>query len=396
MPSLPAPGDGRPDASGPRRPPRVGLTGAWFDPYDPRVWSGSFRQVIDVLTDMGAFAGYRDATPWRFPTTVAHRSRRALGRAGPGWPLGLEMRSLARAANAVARHRTHPDVDAWIVPAGGFGRPVGGRVVTWFELSPAQLAALGPGGAASFGYGRVPRRGLAWVVAEHRRLHRAAHACCAVSHAAAESLAHDGVDPSRIHVVGCGRNVDVPVPAERDWEAARYLFVGNDWSRKNGELVVRAFVKLRLEVPHARLDVVGNHPRIDEPGVHLHGPLPYFETGPRAELDSLYSRATCFVMPSSWETFGIVYVEAGAAGVPSIASDTGGTPTSVGDAGILVPPADEAALLDAMRAMADPARARVYSAKAVARARLFTWAQVAERLLRATGLAPGAPLADYL
>ena len=384
------------DASDAQRAPRVGLTGAWFDPYDLRTWSGSFRHVIDVLVDMGVFAGYRDATPWGPGTRLLHRARRVTGRAGTGWPLGWDMRWLARASNAVARRNIDPGVDAWIVPAGGFGRPVGGRVVSWFELAPAELAALGPDAAASFGYQGASERGLTWVVEEHRRLHRAAHACCATSHASAASLALDGVDPARIHVVGFGRNVDVAAPPQRDWNAPRFLFVGNDWKRKNGELVVRAFSRLLSEVPHARLDVVGIHPRIDQTGVHPHGPLPFFEAGPGATLGSLFSSATCFVMPSSWEPFGIVYVEAGAAGVPSIAADAGGTRTSVGDAGILVPPGDEAALLAAMRTLADPVRAQEYSARAVARAGLFTWRQVAERLLRASGLAPDLPLADYL
>ena len=51
-----------------------------------------------------------------------------------------------------------------------------------------------------------------------------------------------------------------------------------------------------------------------------------------------------FVVPSRWEGFGRVAVEAMLAGVPVIASDVGGLPEVVGDAGILTPVDDPVAL----------------------------------------------------
>jgi glycosyltransferase involved in cell wall biosynthesis len=43
----------------------------------------------------------------------------------------------------------------------------------------------------------------------------------------------------------------------RDWSTPRFLFVGNDFERKNGVAVVSAFKRLRDQVSEARLDVVG-------------------------------------------------------------------------------------------------------------------------------------------
>jgi glycosyltransferase involved in cell wall biosynthesis len=103
----------------------------------------------------------------------------------------------------------------------------------------------------------------------------------------------------------------------------------------------------------------------------------------RDRLDGLYGAATCFVMPSLHEPSALSYVEAAGAGVPVIGTTAGGTATLVGDGGVLVEPGDEAALREAMLALAVPATAARLGELASARARLFTWDAVGERLLAA-------------
>jgi glycosyltransferase involved in cell wall biosynthesis len=113
----------------------------------------------------------------------------------------------------------------------------------------------------------------------------------------------------------------------------------------------------------------------------------------------LFARATCFVMPSLIEPFGIAYVEAASAGVPSIGSSVGGPRDVIGDdGGIVVEPDDEAGLVEAMLRLADPDTARRMGRAARERSGLYTWRKVAERLLRALGLqAPGGQtLAEFL
>jgi glycosyltransferase involved in cell wall biosynthesis len=110
----------------------------------------------------------------------------------------------------------------------------------------------------------------------------------------------------------------------------------------------------------------------------------------------LFAQATCFVMPSQLEPFGIAYVEAAAAGAPSIATSVGGAGTIVADGtGRLVAPGDGAGLLAAMRELADGEVARRMGAAARERSRLFTWEQVGARLLAALGL-PGGEGAAFL
>lgn len=80
------------------------------------------------------------------------------------------------------------------------------------------------------------------------------------------------------------------------------------------------------------------------------------------------------------EGFGLVYLEAAAMGLTSIASDSGGVPDAVMDeeTGILVPPGDAAAVAQAIEQLfADRARLADLSARALAHARNATWSKVA-------------------
>ena len=90
---------------------------------------------------------------------------------------------------------------------------------------------------------------------------------------------------------------------------------------------------------------------------------------PRAELPALLRTADVFVVPSRWpEPSPLTVGEALATGLPVIASRIGGIPEAVGDAGILVPPDDPAALAGALRGLIDD-RARRAAMGLAARAR---------------------------
>ncbi|HET7232096.1 MAG TPA: glycosyltransferase family 4 protein [Longimicrobium sp.] len=95
--------------------------------------------------------------------------------------------------------------------------------------------------------------------------------------------------------------------------------------------------------------------------------------GERADVHRLLPGADVAVVPSLWaEAFGLAVVEAMAAGVPVVATRTGGIPELVEDGrtGTLVPPGDPRALAGALAALlAGPALAREMAVRAAAAAR---------------------------
>ena len=67
------------------------------------------------------------------------------------------------------------------------------------------------------------------------------------------------------------------------------------------------------------------------------------------EIIELYSNADVFVLSSLYEPFGIVLLQAMCVKTPVIATSVGGVPEVVGDAGLLVPPANALAIAEALR-----------------------------------------------
>ncbi len=99
------------------------------------------------------------------------------------------------------------------------------------------------------------------------------------------------------------------------------------------------------------------------------------------EFARYYAEATMAVIPSLYEGFGMPAGEAMACGVPVISTTGGALPEVVGDAGVLVPPGDAAALRDAILALLnDPERRSNLGEAGLARVRgSLTWRHAAEK-----------------
>ena len=264
---------------------------------------------------------------------------------------------------------------------------------TFEDMTVAQALRLG--GPT---YESLSERGAARWRKRQRLIYERSRACCVASRWTGSSVRDDyGIPAEKIKVVGVGRNAE-PTRLARDWSVPRFLFVGADWSRKRGDAVVAAFTAVRQRHPEASLNLVGDHPAVEAEGIVGHGRLPLDSADGQERYRGLLARATCFVMPSTYEPFGIAYLDAAASGVPSIGTTVGGAPDAVGDGGVVVDPDDDGALSAAMLAMADPETARRLGERAFGRSDLFTWRAVAERMLRALqpSRASEHALADFL
>ncbi|TBR20617.1 glycosyltransferase [bacterium] len=112
-------------------------------------------------------------------------------------------------------------------------------------------------------------------------------------------------------------------------------------------------------------------------------PALFTGTASAAAVRRWLARAEVFVQPSRAEGSPMALLEAMAAGLPVAAAAVGGVPALLGDAGLLVPPGDPAALGRALaRVLGDPALARRLGARARRRAGRFTWAAAARSYTR--------------
>lgn len=176
------------------------------------------------------------------------------------------------------------------------------------------------------------------------------------------------------------------------------LFVGGVKPRKGVIELVRAFAKVREQLPDARLWIIGSltldrayvaalQVTIDELG--LSGSVEMLGRLSDRDLLSLYSQAWAFVLAAqtvegSFEGFGLALLEASAAGVPVVSTHGGGTADAVrdGETGLLVPQDDPAALTGALlRILTDHAFADQLGSSGRAYAAAQTWDRVAQKVI---------------
>lgn len=207
------------------------------------------------------------------------------------------------------------------------------------------------------------------------------------------------VPPERISVVYPG--VDARFQPTADAQSlerirAKYgvdfpfiLYVGTIEPRKNLGRLLRAYVQLRQErrIPH-RLVIAGGLGwlygavlREIEDLASQHEVV-FLGRIPDEDLPYLYGLADLFVFPSLYEGFGIPVLEAMASGVPVVCSNTSSLPEVVGDAGVMVPPDDVAALARAIGdLLEDPTRRALLRQRGIERAHRFSWEASARQLL---------------
>ncbi len=100
-------------------------------------------------------------------------------------------------------------------------------------------------------------------------------------------------------------------------------------------------------------------------------------------LRNLYTRATCLVLPSLGEGFGLPVPEAMACGTPVVSASTASLPEVAGDAALMVDPHDTIGLADAMhRVLTDGGLQKELRWRGLERARSFTWRRSAEAMSR--------------
>jgi phosphatidyl-myo-inositol alpha-mannosyltransferase len=352
-------------------------------PYDitvPGGVQGHVRQLADALRALGDEVLVVAPADGQTTGSVA----RAGGSVGVPWndsvaPVALSPLAGSRALEAVREHS--PDVVhihepavpvVSLAAAARAPRPIVATFHAWSEGDAAYRAAA-----------PVLRRTL-----------RRVDARIAVSVPAAAFHARMlGTDEGSFEIIPNGVEVGrfataAPHPSLRDADAPVLLFVGRLERRKGLVEALRAYVTVRRQHRDVRLVVVGEGPEGERvrdlvPG-ELRDGIRMVGRVEGGELPRYHAAADIFLAPSlGGESFGIVLVEAMAAGIPVVASSIPGYASVVQDdvTGRLVPPGDADALARTIAGLLDDRAARSRLADAARReAERYDWATVATRI----------------
>jgi glycosyltransferase involved in cell wall biosynthesis len=160
-----------------------------------------------------------------------------------------------------------------------------------------------------------------------------------------------GVPAEKITVIPPGVNAREwrrPTPRVPHANPVKILFVGGDFARKGGLVLLTAFRALRHLGPE--LHLVTKDRLAPEPNVFIYNDL----EANSPQLKDLYHTCDIFALPTFGDCLPMVLSEAGASGMPIISTNVAGIPEIVrnGETGLTVPAGDAVSLTQALRTLA--------------------------------------------
>jgi glycosyltransferase involved in cell wall biosynthesis len=259
------------------------------------------------------------------------------------------------------------------------------------DLSYDLLLESANDAAIKYQFQTLSKNRLAALRSRQHALYEKAEGIIAMSEWFGKSLTRlSGVPPEKVHVVypgstSIGKPSDEASARRRSAPRRRLLFVGRDFVRKGGAETVAAVAMLRKDVdPHIRLTIAG-------PATWpMKGPIPdgvdFVGNVPPERVAALYDQHDLFVLPSRFEAFGIVFIEALSHGLPCIARDAFAMPELVhpGINGDLVKSesADELACAIVNVLLDDEIFAETQR-RSIEAAASYTWRRAAEQTVKA-------------
>ncbi|HET9055589.1 MAG TPA: glycosyltransferase family 4 protein [Chitinophagaceae bacterium] len=145
------------------------------------------------------------------------------------------------------------------------------------------------------------------------------------------------IDENKISVTPLGANMDF-IPTvdilNNNYELSKcnLLFLGVEWDRKGGDIVLEAYQMLKQKNKELRLYIIGCVPPVDVSYDKSITVIPFLDKNKKEDLDQLHKifmQTDLLFLPTRAECAGVVFSEASAHGVPSITTDTGGVTTYV-------------------------------------------------------------------
>lgn len=156
-----------------------------------------------------------------------------------------------------------------------------------------------------------------------------------------------GAKADQVFATNAGVNFEIlPDKTEKNFDQNLVLFVGIDFKRKGGFVVLDAFKKVKDQIKNARLVILGPDKGsipCDIPDVEFKGLIK-----DREEVKRLYREATLFAMPSYGDPFPNAFFEAMVYQLPCIGSNISGMPEQIkdGETGFVIERGDSNALAE--------------------------------------------------
>lgn len=202
-----------------------------------------------------------------------------------------------------------------------------------------------------------------------------------------------GMSDEKISVIYCGVDHNIFYPRKENSKIINnfrlnkpyILYVGSEQPRKNMNVLIDVFYKVKSECKNINLVILGKGgiyrknilkqiQRFD-----LSGDVIFLDYLPQGMLPELYSFSKAFVFPSLYEGFGFPVLEAMCCGTPVVASNASSIPEVVGDAGILLNPLDVKGFADAIINILNNEKERQeFIRKGLIQAKKFSWEKASQ------------------
>ena len=197
-----------------------------------------------------------------------------------------------------------------------------------------------------------------------------------------------GINEKKVRVIHNGYTAPVGTAKRKKDQQPYILYVGTLQPRKNIITLIEAFERLHTLHPEFRLKLAGKKGWMYESTIEAAhsssaaSAIDFLGYVSDEQKQELYANASCFVLPSLYEGFGIPLLEAMSNGCPVIAADSSSLPEVGGDACLYFNPHQSDSLFNGLnRLISDSSLSHSLIKKGYVRASQFSWASCADKTL---------------
>lgn len=273
-------------------------------------WSGSVNGLVNAFKKRTKVIEYRFY--WDFNMKI-HKALEKIGII----PYDFEVYNLQYTNKKVKL----PELSAYpIIQFGEFPNSANVHSYIYQDLSISYIAKIEQERSLGYefsGFGYISKRALNRRLKLQQSFYKNAVGVFTMSHWLHSYLLMNGIVPKeKLKCVGGGVNLDINRIDSSNKHGNKILFVGKDFLRKGGDLVYDAFCVLNSQFnPDAELYIAGPQSlpiEITNKNVHFVGEKT------SEELVDYFNVCDIFVMPSRFEAYGLVFIEALTFGLPCI------------------------------------------------------------------------------